>query len=313
MSDIDDYVAELATLLHVPSTRRRRILAEVHDHLDDAVAHQRANDEALTQPGGPTASVLADFGQVSTIAAQFNAEAGTAAMRRGPLVALAGGLGVFGGFLLAGTTQPQSTSPKDATWLTQLAFFVAVLGFEVALVAGACAAARALAWWKSSVASSSDRDFVRRCSLVSTGALAIAAVSWSVTTALASDRLVRPNSTTLVLGAAVMLVSAGVAVGMVHRLPLNLVDEGPSGSEPAGGAFTLAERGVGFVRAHPVLCCLVLAGFSAVPAMSHAETTLSGSLPWGLAQAASVVVGFLALGPLLGLRPRRLRPDVLNS
>ena len=43
-------------------------------------------------------------------------------------------------------------------------------------------------------------------------------------------------------------------------------------------------------------------GLSAVPAMSHAETTLSGAVPWGVAQAAGVVLGFVLLGPSLGLR-----------
>jgi hypothetical protein len=225
-------------------------------------------------------------------------------MRRGPAVAFAGGLGVFGGFLLAGTTQSHSTTPSNATLLTQIAFFVAVLCFEVAVVAGVCAAARAFAWWDMSVASSADRDFVRRCSLISTGALGVAAVAWGATMALASSRLVQPNATTLVLGGIVMLVSAGVAVVVVQRLPMNLMDEATSEAERTGGVLVLAERSVGIVRRHPVLSCLLFAGLSAVPAMSHAETTLSGAIPWGLAQAASVVLGFIVLGPLLGLRPR---------
>ena len=223
-------------------------------------------------------------------------------------MAAAGGIGVFAGFLLAGTTQPHSLSPTDASALTQLAFFLAVLAFEVAFVAGVCAAARALARWGVSVASSSDRDLVRRCSVVSTSALGIAAVAWCVAMGSGGGRLVHPNATTLALGGAAMLLSAGLAVVVVHRLPMNLQDESPSPSEGSAGTLVLAERSIDVVRRHPVLACAVVAGLSAVPAMSHAETTLSGAVPWGVAQAASVVLGFVLLGPLLGLRAHRLHP-----
>lgn len=36
--------------------------------------------------------------------------------------------------------------------------------------------------------------------------------------------------------------------------------------------------------------------------MMHAETTVSGALPWGVAQGAAVVGGYLLLGPTLELR-----------
>jgi hypothetical protein len=304
MSPIDEYMAELSARLHVPTRSRRRILAEVRDHLDDAVARRKGENEAREDAGDPTASVLADFGAVPAIASQFNAQAGTRSMRIGPAAAFAGGLGVFGGFLLAGTTQSHSTTPSNATLPTQIAFFLAVLFFEVAVVAGVCAAARAFAWWDISVASSVDREFVRRCSLISTGALGLAAVAWGTTMALASSRLVQPNATTLVLGGLVMLVSASVAVVVVHQSPTNLLDGAASQVERTGGALVLPERSIDIVRRHPVLSCLLAAGLSAVPAMSHAETTLSGAVPWGLAQALSVVVGFVVLAPLLGLRQR---------
>ena len=228
-------------------------------------------------------------------------------MRRDPVVAGAGGLGVFVGFLLAGTTQAHSLSPTNATPLTQTAFFVAVLCFEVAFVAGVCAAARALSCWDASVASSQDREVVRRCCLVSTSALGVAAVAWCAAMALAARQLVQPNSTTLVLGGTVMLISATAAFVVVYRLPMNLQDDLASPGERSSGRLGLVERSIDVVRRHPVLSCLVFAGLTAVPAMSHAETTVSGAVPWGLAQAGSVGLGFVVLGPLLGLRPRRSR------
>jgi hypothetical protein len=39
-------------------------------------------------------------------------------------------------------------------------------------------------------------------------------------------------------------------------------------------------------------------------AMVHAETTALDALPWGAAQAIAVVLGFVLLGPTLGLRTR---------
>jgi hypothetical protein len=36
--------------------------------------------------------------------------------------------------------------------------------------------------------------------------------------------------------------------------------------------------------------------------MSHAETTFTGALPWGVVQAGAVLFGFFLLGPALGLR-----------
>ena len=304
MSQIDEYVAELSAGLHVPARRSRRIVAEVRDHLDDAVARAQSTDQTLTPLAELTASVIADFGAAPALAAQFNAQAGTAAMRRGPVMAAAGGVGVFGGFLLAGTTQAHSTSPTDATPLTQIVFFVAVVCFEVAFVAGVCAAARAVAWWDASVASSPDRDMVRRCSLVSTGALSLAAAAWCAAMALATGQLVQPNVATLVLGGTVMLVSAAAGFVGVFRLSMNLQDEPASARERSGGRLGLAERSLDVVRRHPIPSCLVFAGLTAVPAITHAETTLRGAVPWGLAQAASVVVGFVLLGPLLELRAR---------
>ena len=39
--------------------------------------------------------------------------------------------------------------------------------------------------------------------------------------------------------------------------------------------------------------------------MSHAETTVTGALPWGIAQAVAVIGGFVLLGPALDLRRTR--------
>src|SRR5947209_20350905 len=55
MSDraIDEYLLTLRARLHVPARRRRRILAEVEDHLACAAAELRSPEEAVRRFGPP--------------------------------------------------------------------------------------------------------------------------------------------------------------------------------------------------------------------------------------------------------------------
>jgi hypothetical protein len=66
--------------------------------------------------------------------------------------------------------------------------------------------------------------------------------------------------------------------------------------------LSLGERCIALVRRHPVASCTAVAALSAWPAMAHAETTFTGALPWGVTQAATVIVAFVVLGPALELR-----------
>jgi hypothetical protein len=142
MSSIDQYIAELASCLRVGGSRRLRILVEVRDHLDDATAHR---ERAGERHDGAVLHALETFGPPSMIATQFNADAGTRAMRRAPIVAFVAGVAVFVGLLVAGKSQPRPAAPMNAILATQISFFVAVLAFQVAVVAGLCAASRAVA------------------------------------------------------------------------------------------------------------------------------------------------------------------------
>jgi hypothetical protein len=106
----------------------------------------------------------------------------------------------------------------------------------------------------------------------------------------------------------VMLCAAGIAIATMNRLAVNPFDNASDGSADPRPLFGLGERAIGFVRRHPLVSCTVVAGLSAPPAMSHAETTVAGALPYGVIQAATVVMGFILLGPALGLRrPNRAR------
>ena len=83
---------------------------------------------------------------------------------------------------------------------------------------------------------------------------------------------------------------------------MNPSDEYGDDTENGAGLLGFGERCIGLVRRHPIVSCTTIAAFSIFPAMSHAETTLPGSLSWGLIQAATVVLGFVVLGPTLRLR-----------
>jgi len=103
------------------------------------------------------------------------------------------------------------------------------------------------------------------------------------------------------IGAAIMIVAATAGLVAVIRLRVNATDEAADGRAAGPGVFGLGERVIAFVRRSPFIACAAVACVAAGSAMTHAETTVTGALPWGLAQAAAVVIGFLVLGPTLEL------------
>jgi hypothetical protein len=302
MTEIDAYISELTACLHVNARDRARILGEVRDHLADATT----NREHLGDP--PTdavAQAVEAFGAAPALATQLNAETGARAMRRAPVIAFTAGATVFAGLIVAGKSQPHPAVPMQAVLATQVSFFAAVLAFQVAVVAGACAACRALAIWRTSAARGDDRAFVRRCATISARALGAAATGWAVTLALALDRLSNPNRLGAIVGGIIMLVGASAALATTTRLRINATDDATGTVRETPGLFSIPERSVRLVQHHPIWWCGSIAALSALPAMTHAETTFTGALPWGLIQAATVVLAFLILGPALGLRRAR--------
>lgn len=299
---IDDFLAELDTRLRVSRRARVRILAEVRDHLDDSVEHLRASDP---QSQSALDEAIRAFGPAAAVATQFNAAAGTRAMRRGTGVAFVSGVLVAAGFLVAAVTQPRPRAASGATFAVQASFFGAALAFQVASVAGARAASRVLAVGRAAAAAIEDRLLVRRCAMICVGALSVAAVAWASCVGLAARSLVHPNRVTLVVGPAVMIGAVAVAIALLAKLDINPLAEATDERSPRAGSAVLGERTVSIVQRHPVALCAAFAALSGLAAMSHAETTAVGSLPWGVLQAAAVVLGFAVLGPPLGLRERR--------
>jgi hypothetical protein len=299
---IDDFVGELNARLRVPNRDRTRILCEVREHLEDSVEHLRSSDP---QSKSAVDEAIRAFGPATVIATQFNAAAGTRAMRRGTFVAFAAGSAVAAGFLVSAVTQPHPQTATGASFAVQASFFGAALAFQVALLAGVRAASRVLAIGRAAVADADDRLLVRRCATICIGALSVAAIGWATCVGLAARSLAHPNRATLVAGAAVMIGGVVVAIALLTKLGVNPLDEGTDARGARPGVVAFGERTVDLVQRHPVAACASLAALSGLTAMSHAETTAVGSIPWGALQAGAVVLGFVLLGPPLGLRERR--------
>jgi hypothetical protein len=296
MNSVDSYVADLASRLSVGRRERTRILAEVRDHLGEAIAgRERAGEH------GERAVELAleAFGPASFLASELNAAVGTRAMHRAPVIAIVAGALVFGGLIVAAATQPRARVSTNATIATQVSFFAAAIAFQVAFVAGACAASRALALSRGQIVRGDDRQFVVRCATISVYALSVAALGWTATAGLALNRLIGPDMVTLVGGSSVMICTAGVAVIAIHRMRVNPDDESSDAHSVEARLLCVGERSIALVRGHPVVSCCAIASFTALLAMSHA------AIPYGLLQAAAVVLGFVLLGPTLGLRRAR--------
>ena len=223
-------------------------------------------------------------------------------MRRAPMVVFVAGVAVFGGLLFAARSQPHPRVPTPATLEAQVAFFVAALAFQIAVVAGVCAASRALALSRTPAVESKDRQFVRRAALIATAALAVAAVGWVTTLGFAFETETHPNTASVVFAGVVMFSAAAVAIIATFRLRMNVSDDVTGVPVAIDHAMSLGERALALVTRHPAWSCTTVAALSAWAAMAHAETTFTGALPWGIIEAATVVGAFILLGPMLDLR-----------
>jgi hypothetical protein len=305
MSAVEEYVTELEAALRLRPGPRARLVAEVREHLDDAVEHHlaagRPRDEAEEQ-------AVAAFGPVATIVGPAHAAAGTIAMRRAPLVALVAGVAAVGGLVLAARGSSTMATVTGARLVVgQLTFFAGVIALELAFVAGACGAARAAALWHRAEAPVADRRFVLGATARSISCTLVAVVLWAATI-LDGGRPAHGWGDPALVGALLAMVGGAVVAHLVRRrLRANLTDEASGAAAVAGSGpavLGLGEHALTVVRRHGALACSLVAAVAAAGAMAHAETTFRTALPWGAAQAAAVAVGFVVLGPQLGLRDR---------
>jgi hypothetical protein len=306
MTAIDVFVSDLGARLRFGGRARRSVLDEVRDHLNDSA--DRSEAAGSTRERAEATAVVV-FGSAELLARHFNAAAGARAMRRAPLVALAAGASVVVGFVVAAAPQPRTARPATPT--QQVTFFLAVVALQVAITAGFCGGARVLAVWRSAAASGPARAFVRRCILVSMVALVAGVASLALNFVLDARRSSLAHRGALAIGAAVMIVGAAAGLVTARRLRVNASDEddGVRGAE-SPPLLRAGDTTITLVHHHPVVACGAVMLAASAWAMSRAEAaSVIAALPWGAGEAAAVVLGFVVLGPLLGLRPRWCTAD----
>jgi hypothetical protein len=302
MSPIDAFLHELEASLRLHPRRRATVVAEVRDHFDDAVAHHlaagMARDAAERQ-------AVADFGPVATVAGPANAAAGTVAMRRAPLVAGAVGALVVVGLVLAaqgGAQRAQLTGARAV--VGPVAFFAGAIAIELAFVSGLCAASRVLSSWRRAEAPSADRSFVLHHSARAAAFAGGAGGLWAISVQNGPIHQGGWRHGAVLGGLALIVGGLVLATLLLPRLRINRHDEATAGDAAPSPVLALGERAIAVVRRHPVPSCALVAVVAGAGAMSHAETSVLAALPWGIGQALAVVVGYVWLGPSLGLRAR---------
>ena len=301
MNAIDKYLAELDSLLNVDRKSRTAILEEVRDHLLESTEKQSAGGISRLQT---ESNSISTFGSPILIAGHFNAAFGAKAVRRAPVIAIASGLLVVVSFLVVAVNQPKVIT--QATTELQISFFLAVIAFQVAVIAGVCSASRVMATWRTSATSGSSRLYVRRCTVMSMTALLSGVFAMTANFIFEIIRGSYINKLALILGGISMFVAASVGLLNALRLKVNPdFEDAETSVVPAYIVFSLGDSVLEVVRRFPILSCLFVTSIATAWTMRHTEaTTFTGSLPWGIAEAASVVVGFLLLGPTLELRKR---------
>ena len=302
---IDDYIDEINRRLVATARQRARIVEDVRDHLADAI--ERLVAQGVDRPTAEQRAISA-FGSAIDLAQQFNGHAAASALRRAPLLMAGCGLAVVAGFVFAAMSQRSPASPQPAGIIQQIAFFAAVLGLQFAIVAGLRVVVRAGARWRTTPRAS-DHLLLRRASVVFVTGLAVAATGWTVVLAEVLDGLSSRRAAPLAVGIVVMLSATIVAgVGITRRWPKVIAAEHTSATATGiveSSVFGAAEHGIRWMGSHGGAACAVAAIVSGSAAMSHAETTVLGALPWGVTQATAVIAGYVLLGRSLELRPAK--------
>jgi len=286
---IERYLGALAAELGsvgIRGAQRRRILAEVEDHLRES--------------GDP-----ARFGEPALIAARFADELATSGARRlgfAAIAALAPAALVYAVLFSFSRPGPDITSARTLP-VGIAAAVVMVLAPQVALAAGLLSAARA--WHTTTGSTAASIGVLRRRIAVALVSGAVALVAIAVYAYEYSAGLPGWQKTFVFVaaGAAVIPVAAlSVVLARISRLR-------PQAPGPAGDVFDDLAPLVDLLplrlRGHPWRFCLLFAGAIA------AALLVAGGPDEGPRNAvlefAAVCAGFAVFGRYLGLRPSRAR------
>ncbi len=279
MSEIDTVLDELAGLLIVRGAARRRLLRECRDHLEDCAA-QHGPGEAVRR-----------FGSAAEIAAAFDADSAVRRARSSAFATSAAVLAV--GASTLGLVNA-SNSDASAVLVWAVVFFAAAQTAAVAAVLGALQAATL----RRCPASASDLSLLCRrngCALTFAGLTMVAAGGAVPGNASAFMLLVGPAVAVL---ASVSVLRARSLLRRLDACPTRIVR---SPLEDLGELLHIR-----FPALDPSAFLAVGAVASAAAAFGWdrgESATVPSAAGVAIIEVALVVVGFLLLGPLLGLRP----------
>jgi len=280
---IESYLSRLKGELRVPRRLRARILDESRDHLLELVAGGMSEEEAVRSFGAPDA-----------LAREFHEQLAGRSARRAS--ALSGVLLLVLAVLAVSTP----ATPAD----TAIAFFAA----QVALVGGVLALARSLRY-RGAVPPSALRD-IYKANAVTLACTAGVAVSFS------GAGVVRAALALATIAAAATLARS---IARARRVPAG-APEGDAFDDLLAFAPPRLERPAlvvaGWIRRHPWLfCALFAAACGLAVGFGHIVTDggFSGNaldisraiLLLAAIEGSAVVLGYLALGGVLGIRRSR--------
>jgi hypothetical protein len=283
MSAVDDYLRQLQGLLHVRGPMRRRVLGECGDHLRDASAQY-----------GPNESVRR-FGPAQEIAASVNTEVAARRAQRATAATAVGVLAVGASTLsLLHASGDGATAPVG--W--------AVLFFAAAQVAALCTVLgvlQAIACRRQPSTAQEVALLCRRngCALLAAG----------ITMVAAGGAVPGRGWAVLLLAGPVLGVLAALGV-----LSARLIIRGhpaarqPLVCSPVHDLATLSGIPLPGLRPTRLLLLTVAVAAAAAFLWDHQDHgTPASALTTASIQAALVVLGFLILGPALGLRQSHRR------
>jgi hypothetical protein len=313
---IEAYLADLAHALELPRRARRRVLAEVRDHLECAAAARRV--EGLAPPAAAVRAVAA-FGPADVVARRFAEELALAGTRRATGAALVAVWNYL--LLLAVSTQvaplraasPFAHDPADA---------IAWLAAQVAATCVGLSALRVVRHRRDGAVPAAKLRYMNRGGAVAVGAVLVSVAADAVAAAGAGgpDRGGTARTLLLVALGAVGIVAAGALAEVVRATrrtrALARLDDRPADDvfDDLAALAPLAAGSLGPARAHPWrLCCLTGAAAGALVGAAHLAgegppadpaLVLAVAAVFVAAEGLAVLACFALLGRFLGLRRR---------
>jgi hypothetical protein len=327
---IDAYLSELDRALGLPRRARRRVGAEVRDHLACAVTVGRAEG---FEPAAACERAIAAFGAPDVVARRFAEQLAVDATRRATRAVLVA-VAAYGAVFAASTqiAAVRAASPFAADPADAIAWFAA----QIAATCAALTAARALRHRRDAALPAGKLRYMNRGAAVAVGAVLVS-VGADAVAAVAAPAAGAGGTTRLLLLAAVAAVGAiavgglgAVARATVRTRALARLDDRPADDDDilddvlalagavermplAARGLTGARRLAPALRAHPwrlgaltaLAAGLVLTATHLVAEGPPTDGALVALAVAGIIvgiEGAAVLVCFAVLGRFLGLR-----------